>query len=147
MSRWYQLACTWAGRRICLLRHQTWSEAATGRTQTLQLYLPRHPPSATKNRCLQRELGERLMPCTFHYLCEGRSVSSHFAVQVGTTTGVTPQYLRMNYQPIDGCTISASTSSNLRRRELKHTFHVQNHQFCRASISAIVKSRIPSLNV
>jgi len=27
------------------------------------------------------------------------------------------------------------------------TFHVQNHQFCKASISASVKSRIPCLNV
>ncbi len=96
-----------------LLRHLIWSQAATGRTQTLQLYLPQHPPSATQNRCPRRELGERLMPCTFHYLCVDPSVSSHCAVQVGTTTGVPPQYLRLNYQPINGCTMSASTSSNL----------------------------------
>lgn len=103
----------WVGRRICLLRCLTWSQAATDRKQTLQLYRHRHPPSATQNS-LRRQPGERLMPGTFHYLCAGREASSHSAVQVGTTTEVTQQNLRQtNYQPINGCTISASTSKNV----------------------------------
>lgn len=39
------------------------------------------------------------------------------------------------------------TLSNLHWRELRPTFHVQNHQFCSASMLARVKSRIPCFTV